>query len=567
MLLVSVVQELSFARSLSAIQEIVRRAARALTGADGATFVLREGDECHYADEDAIAPLWKGMRFPMQACVSGWSMLHREAAVIPDIYADPRIPADAYRRTFVKSLVMVPIRSLDPVGAIGTYWATPHEATQDEVEALQALANATALAMENVRFYGQLEQRVHERTRELEAAREQAQLARESAEQAHRTKSRFLAAASHDLRQPLQSLAMLTGTLRRLVTDPDALEVLEQQEFAVGAASQLVNAILDITKLDSGAIKPEVTDFALAELFDELRREFAVLAGNKGLELHVDSISEFVRTDPALLAQILRNLVSNAIKYTRQGSVSLRCLRKTAGVVLEVRDTGVGIPSEHLPHIFEEFYQVGVSANTKRDGYGLGLSIVTRLVNLLGLQLSVRSEPGTGSVFSLELPASSGVLMSTHAQACARQRHDNRPGERRRVLLVEDDRSVREATRLLLKAEGYEVLSSASPVEALVQAEALRATDLVITDYHLGCAETGLDIIAKLRTRLGSELKVILLSGDTSPSITGLVVDEHMRLARKPVKADQLLQLITDLVFTEPASRQGSGQGARSAAY
>lgn len=170
MALIRVIQQLSFARDLPTVQEIVRHAARSLCGADGATFVLREHGMCYYADEDAIAPLWKGMRFPMEACISGWSMLHRQAAVIPDIYADPRVPSDAYRPTFVKSLAMVPIRSLDPIGAIGVYWATHHEATHRHVQLLQALADTTAVAMENIRIYRELEQRVRERTRELEVA-------------------------------------------------------------------------------------------------------------------------------------------------------------------------------------------------------------------------------------------------------------------------------------------------------------------------------------------------------------------------------------------------------------
>jgi len=168
--LVRAVQELALARDLAAIQAVVRWAARELVGADGATFVLRDGDRCHYADEDAIAPLWKGQRFPMGACVSGWAMLHREAAVIPDIYADARIPHDAYRPTFVRSLVMVPIRTADPVGAIGTYWAAPHAATPWEVGLLCALADSTSVAMENVRVHEELEARVRVRTAELEAA-------------------------------------------------------------------------------------------------------------------------------------------------------------------------------------------------------------------------------------------------------------------------------------------------------------------------------------------------------------------------------------------------------------
>ena len=165
--LIRVVQELSMARDVDRVAEIVRRAARELTGADGATFVLRDGQQCFYRDEDAISPLWKGQRFPMSLCISGWAMLNRQATVIPDIYLDPRIPHEAYRPTFVKSLVMVPIRTLDPIGAIGNYWASPHVATAEQVELLQALADATSIALENVQVYAELERRVEERTGQL----------------------------------------------------------------------------------------------------------------------------------------------------------------------------------------------------------------------------------------------------------------------------------------------------------------------------------------------------------------------------------------------------------------
>ncbi|MGZ4166809.1 MAG: HD-GYP domain-containing protein [Solirubrobacteraceae bacterium] len=155
--LIAVIQRLSLARSVAEIQQIVRVAARRLTGADGATFVLRDGDKCFYADEDAIAPLWKGQRFPLSACISGWSMIHRRPVALPDIYADERIPHDAYRPTFVKSLAVVPIRRLDPVGAIGNYWADYHEPSEREVGLLQALADSTAVALEHVRILGELD--------------------------------------------------------------------------------------------------------------------------------------------------------------------------------------------------------------------------------------------------------------------------------------------------------------------------------------------------------------------------------------------------------------------------
>lgn len=171
--LLEAVQELSLARSLSEIQRIVRSSARELTGCDGATLVLRDDDKCYYADEDAIAPLWKGSRFPIEACISGWAMLNREAAIIPDIYRDPRIPQGIYRATFVKSLVMVPIRKLEPIGAIGNYWAHRHPPSEQEIRLLQALADSTSIAMENVQLYAELEQRVRDRTAALESANEE----------------------------------------------------------------------------------------------------------------------------------------------------------------------------------------------------------------------------------------------------------------------------------------------------------------------------------------------------------------------------------------------------------
>jgi len=155
-LLVSTVQQLSLARDIETITDIVRTAARKITGADGAAFVLKDNDKCYYANEDAISPLWKGQRFPLQSCVSGWTMINKQVAIIPDIYQDERVPLEAYRPTFVKSLVMVPIRTLSPIGAIGNYWARHHEPTAEEIELLQSLADITSVSIENVYAYNEL---------------------------------------------------------------------------------------------------------------------------------------------------------------------------------------------------------------------------------------------------------------------------------------------------------------------------------------------------------------------------------------------------------------------------
>ena len=254
---------------------------------------------------------------------------------------------------------------------------------------------------------------------------------------------------------------MLNGALRRRTTDPHSIEALTQQGQAIGAMSRLLNALLDISKLESGAIRPEPTDFAVAAIFEELRLEFASIAANKGLTLEIERCNEAAYSDPSLVEQILRNLVSNAVKYTRRGFVRLRCLHEAGLVRVEVVDTGIGIPQDQLAYIYEEFYQVGVPTNVSRDGYGLGLSIVQRLVKLLTLKLDVHSEVGKGSAFSLVLPASSGGASAKPSSSAPSVELAHQVGEAC-VLLVEDDEAVRRATTLLLELEGYRVTPVAS---------------------------------------------------------------------------------------------------------
>ena len=384
---------------------------------------------------------------------------------------------------------------------------------------------------------------------ELIATRRQAEKARETAEYANRAKSRFLATASHDLRQPLQTLALLNGTLRRIVTDPQATEALSQQEQSIGAMSRLLNALLDISKLESGAIKPEPTDFGVAAIFEELRREFASIAADKGLELDVEQSDICVRSDRSLLEQVLRNLVSNAIKYTRRGRVALNSLLTSDSLVrIQILDTGIGIPADQLGSIYDEFYQVEVAPGGSRDGYGLGLSIVRRIADLLDLKLEVRSQPGQGSSFSVLLPHAQGPVVAT--RPASRGAPAVIPSRVRyaipHVLLVEDDPAVRQATRMLLNVEGYRVTAVASLAEAL---EAARTgPDLLVTDYHLGRRENGTQVIAAVRQAAGANLKAVLVTGDTSTAIRELPRDPHLRLASKPLKAEDLLALVRELM-------------------
>jgi PAS domain S-box-containing protein len=371
--------------------------------------------------------------------------------------------------------------------------------------------------------------------------------ATEDAERANEAKSRFLATASHDLRQPVQTLGLLAGTLRRITADSQTLELLDQAEHAIGAMSSLLNALLDISKLESGAIKPKLSEFSVAALLEELRADFASIAASKGLRLEIEPCADGARSDPSLVGQAMRNLVANAIKYTHAGSVTLRCRRHAADLRLEVTDTGVGIPAEEIGRICDDFYQVGVPRNSTREGFGLGLSIVSRIAILLGLKLEIRSQPGKGSVFSLEMPAAEAPEVSAASRGSCRPVV---PGSaaRARILLVEDDPGVLNATRMLLRVEGHEVLAASSQHEAVKQVAEHPDIGLLISDYHLAQNETGLQVVAAVRDATGQDLKAILVTGDTSSAMHALANDSNLRAVNKPINADELLALVNEFL-------------------
>ena len=400
--------------------------------------------------------------------------------------------------------------------------------------------HATDLAQSN--------QALAQRNAELAHATELARAAQEEARQAERAKGRFLATASHDLRQPLQAVSLLNGALRRTARDPDVSAALRQQHEAIGAMSRLLNTLLDISKLESGAVKPAPADFSVSALLEALAREFRDVAASKGLELHLEACEAWAHSDPSLLEQILRNLLSNALKYTRAGWVRLRAAAAPPWINIEVIDSGVGIPQDQIGLLGAEFYQIGVPSNSTREGYGLGLSIVRRLVRLLELELDIRSEIGTGSTFSLRVRQSTQPASTAQAQPSPALARAAPAGESARILLVEDDTDVRIATRMLLKAEGYIVTAAASSLEALQRAREDRSIALVVTDYHLGAGDTGLQVILRLREILSARVKAVLITGDTSSAIRDLAPDPDLRIVSKPVQAEVFLGLVRELL-------------------
>jgi two-component system, sensor histidine kinase len=328
------------------------------------------------------------------------------------------------------------------------------------------------------------------------------------------------------------------------MANPAVRSALAPQDRSI-TASRLVNDLLDIGRLESGTIKPEITAFKVATLLDELRAEFAGPAADKGLPVEIPPFGELVRSDAVLLGQALRKFVSNAIKCTRQGLVHLKCPRDDAFLHIGVVDTGNGIPADQLAPICDEFYQIGVPANVARDGYGFGLSIVQRVVQLLDLTLDVTSAPGKGSTFSSQVPSGRQSMAGRRRASLVFRRREAR--RRAPALLVEDDAAVRDATRMLVRVACYRVTATASAAEAEAEARRSRPLRGLAADYRLGSTDTGMNAIIAARSTAGANLKSISVTGDTSALVQEFDFDANARVAGEPVHADEFLTLLVSL--------------------
>ncbi len=379
------------------------------------------------------------------------------------------------------------------------------------------------------------------------------------AESANLGKSRFLAAASHDLRQPLQTLSLLQGLLAKKLEDRSALQLVARSEEALTAMSGMLNTLLDINQLEAGVIRPEVVDFPINNLLEGLKAEFAYHTQAHGLGWHVLPCRLAVRSDPRLLEQMIRNLLSNAVKYTGKGRVLLGCRRRADKLSIEVWDTGLGIPAGQLRLIFEEFHQIGNPARELSRGLGLGLAIVQRLGQLLGHTVDVRSRPGSGSVFAIE------VALAPDGGGLAPKRIEREPvavaARSGSILIIEDDPALREALELFLRMEGYRTAAAADgeAAMALVASKGVRP-DIVVVDYNLPRGLTGLQVMARMRDRLGHDLPALVLTGDISTETLREIALRGYVQRSKPVSAEELRNLIRTLLAEKRST--GPQEGA-----
>lgn len=389
--LARVVESIAATRDLPSLMAVVRPAVRQLTGADGATLVLREDGHCHYADEDAIGPLWKGQRFPLETCISGWAMLHGQAVVIEDIYADPRIPHAAYRPTFVQSLSMVPVGRTHPVAAIGCYWASRHQAGEEELEMQQALADAMSIGLANIDLYQNLERRVAERTAELTAANMELDA--------------FAYAVSHDLRAPLRAMSGFAQALAEDHGDRltgEARVYLDQIGIASRKMGELIDGILVLSRSTRGELCRDAVDIsALAtRRLEELARaepaRRVATSVEPGLAAHGDG---------RMIEAALDNLLGNAWKYTARAAapaIRVYAEERDGRRWICVADNGAGFDMAHAERLFKPFQRL--HRQDEFPGLGVGLATVQRIVHRHGGELAATAAPGVGATFRFTLP-------------------------------------------------------------------------------------------------------------------------------------------------------------------
>ena len=374
-------------------------------------------------------------------------------------------------------------------------------------------------------------------------------------------KSRFLAAASHDLRQPLHALGLFLGALRRHESDPRQLEVIDDMGKSAEALNGLFNSLLDVSRLDAEIIEFNPSHMPVRDLFDGLRAQFVQQAEEKGLELVVESSDCVLYTDAILFERVLRNLLANAVQYTRAGSITLGCAAGDDGCrVVTLADTGVGIPSEARDDVFSEYYQLNNPERDRGKGLGLGLAIVRRLCELMDLPLAMESREGVGTTFRIEVPG------GDPAQVRRRRSEPIALAARGRCVLVIDDESqVLQSMRHVLEGFGCRTLLAESARDALrVMTLAERIPDLILSDYRLRGDLTGVDAIEAIRESLERDVPAVIITGDTSPERLKEVKLSGLELLHKPVATDELCRVLSRLLPASTERTDGSDETRRA---
>ena len=369
---------------------------------------------------------------------------------------------------------------------------------------------------------------------------EELSLAWKTAELADRAKSSFLAAASHDLRQPLQTLKFLQAALEPHHPSGEARKLVAGIGQSLDTMTSILSSLLDVNRLESGNLRPSVSEFSLNEIFEPLAGDFVASVQERGLRLRIVRSELIIRSDRHMLAEMIRNLLSNAVRYTDRGRILLGCRRAGDNVRIEVWDSGVGITEDQLPHIFHEYYQG--TGGAERGGFGLGLAIVKRLGEILDHRIEVRSIPGKGTRFFIEVPRGRSGVKVPEAAPPVHPHDDAFLGS---VLAIEDEASVRSALGRLLKERGVDATIVATAAEALtlVREQGLRP-DVLLCDYNLRGSPDGVETIRHLRAALGRNVPAIVMTGDTRSQTVDSISAQGVSVLIKPFLAEELLEAL-----------------------
>ena len=437
-----------------------------------------------------------------------------------------------------------PIRELQSgaqkIGA-GNLGHRIHVESGDELQELAEQFNRMGAQLQE--SYADLERRIADRTRDLEAA--------------NQAKSRFLATASHDLRQPIHALSLLAGQLRSAERPEDGNKILTEIEAGVAALGNLFDDLLDISKLEAGAVVAQLECFALSAVLGAINAQFAPMAREKGLRLKVLLVNARIHSDPVLLQRVLSNLVSNAVRYTERGGVLVGCRRRGANLQIAVWDSGCGIPEDRREDIFREFVQLDSPDRDRGKGLGLGLAIVARLAPLLGSRVELRSVPGRGSMFAISVPLA-GAQNERKAVSSAPFYYGPTQGAPLRgvfAVVVDDDPAARTALQGLLAGWGCLTLAARGGTDALAMlAQHDRAPELVICDYHLGDGENGIEAIHRIQTASECSIPAILVTADGTPEVLRAARYRQYPVLLKPVAPAKLRALLTQLLAKGPGT-------------
>lgn len=388
--------------------------------------------------------------------------------------------------------------------------------------------------------------RLWEEVKERGKAQGELEKAKEEAEMANKSKDRYLAAASHDLLQPMNAARLLVSTLRERQLPQEDLHMVERVHIALEGAEELLTDLVDIAKLDQNTVQADITEFHLSQLFNSLRTEFQPVADRSGLELRIRATEFVVKSDARLLMRILRNFVSNALRYTNSGGVLVGFRQRKNKLLLEVWDTGEGIPSDRLNDIFKEFKQLDQHRNGLRTGVGLGLAIVDRIAGVIGAEIDVRSRLDRGSVFSICVPLAEqprrqpcAVLTTATSQAFS--------GET--VLVVDNDQNILISMRALLQQWGLNVLiaTDANTAISLCESQAL-TPETILLDYHLDFDQTGLDALDQLEEHFMNRIPTAMLTAERADNSLRAFKDLGLPVLHKPIKPGKLRALLTHLL-------------------